>query len=217
MYGEAGMATSGDQRLGSAEREAAASLLSEHFAAGHLGFDEFNTRLDAAFEATGRPDLARVTAGLPPLGSRRGRSLGLAAGTGGRYRRRRRSRARLWLLTVPMLSMVAGLAGVGLLLAVLLPHTWWVLAGLLLLAVPLGAFCCVIATATWIVRRAWRRAAWLEGLPLAAGAPWAPRLIWLARAILAGRALHHASRRARMAGRPGAWGAGYSYPGAHWG
>jgi hypothetical protein len=210
------MATSSDRRAGSAEREAAASLLGEHFAAGHLGIDEFNTRLDAAFSATGKPDLAQVTAGLPPLEARRGRPLGLAAGTNGRYRRRRRSRARFWLLTVPLLSMFAGLAGVGLLLAVLLPHTWWVLAGLLLVAVPIGAFCCVIVAATWIVRRAWRRAAWLEGLPLAVGAPWAARLIWLARAILAGRALRHASRRARTARRAGAWGAGYSYPGAHW-
>jgi hypothetical protein len=209
------MATSGDQRAASAGREAAASLLGEHFAAGHLGIDEFNTRLDAAFAATGSPDLARVTAGLPPLAARRGRPLGLAATAGG-HRRRRRSRARFWLFTVPLLSMAAGLAGVGLLLAVLLPHTWWVLAGLLLLAVPVGAFCCVIVAATWIVRRAWRRAAWLDGLPLAAGAPWVSRLIWLARAILAGRALRHASRRGRMAGRAGAWGAGYSHPGAHW-
>jgi Domain of unknown function (DUF1707) len=207
------MATSGDRRVGSAERETAASLLSEHFAAGHLGIEEFNTRLDAAFAATGTPDLAQVTAGLPPLGPGRGRSMGLATGAAGRYRRRHRSRARFWLLTVPLLGMLAGAAGVGLLLAVLLPHTWWVLAGLLLLSVPVVAFCCLIAAAAWIVRRAWRRAVWLEALPLAAGAPWMSRLIWLARAILAGRALHRASRRARMAGT---WRTGYSYPGARW-
>ena len=208
------MATSGDRRVGSAEREAAASLLGEHFAAGHLGIDEFNTRLDAAFAATGTPDLAQVTASLPPLGP--GRAMGLTAGAAGGYRRRRRSRARFWLLTVPVLGMLGGLAGVGLLLAVLLPHTWWVLAGLMLLAIPVVALCCLIAAATWFVRRAWRRALWLEALPLAAGAPWMSRLIWLARAILAGRALHRASRRARMAGRAGAWRTGYSHPGAHW-
>lgn len=48
------------QRIGDAEREEAATALSEHYAAGRLERDEFDVRLSAAYAA-------RTTAELQPL------------------------------------------------------------------------------------------------------------------------------------------------------
>lgn len=52
-------------RVGDAERERAASLLSEHYAAGRLTLTEFSERSDAAAHARTTYDLLRLTADLP--------------------------------------------------------------------------------------------------------------------------------------------------------
>jgi len=59
------MATGSNIRVGDAEREAVASQLREHYADGRLTLDELNERLDQAFAATTRAELAMVTRDLP--------------------------------------------------------------------------------------------------------------------------------------------------------
>src|SRR3954470_5745945 len=53
-------------RIGDAEREAAASSLGEHFAAGRLTHDEFDERLEQAWAARVGADLEPLFADLPP-------------------------------------------------------------------------------------------------------------------------------------------------------
>jgi Domain of unknown function (DUF1707) len=60
------------QRIGDAEREEAATALSEHFAAGRLERDEFDVRLGAAYVARTAADLQPLFTDLPaptPRGS----------------------------------------------------------------------------------------------------------------------------------------------------
>jgi hypothetical protein len=52
-------------RIGTAEREAAASALSEHFAAGRLDQDELEERLDRAYAAKTGADLELLFRDLP--------------------------------------------------------------------------------------------------------------------------------------------------------
>jgi hypothetical protein len=52
-------------RIGTAEREAAASALSEHFAAGRLDRDELEERLDRAYAAKTEADLGPLFQDLP--------------------------------------------------------------------------------------------------------------------------------------------------------
>ncbi|HVD27053.1 MAG TPA: DUF1707 domain-containing protein, partial [Mycobacteriales bacterium] len=52
-------------RIGTAEREAAASALSEHFAAGRLDQDELEERLDRAYAAKTAADLEPLFQDLP--------------------------------------------------------------------------------------------------------------------------------------------------------
>ena len=52
-------------RIGTAEREAAASSLSEHFAAGRLDQDELEERLDRAYAAKTAADLEPLFQDLP--------------------------------------------------------------------------------------------------------------------------------------------------------
>jgi hypothetical protein len=52
-------------RIGNAEREATAAELREHYASGRLTLDELNERLEAAFAAKTRADLAAVMRDLP--------------------------------------------------------------------------------------------------------------------------------------------------------
>jgi hypothetical protein len=56
-------------RIGTAEREAAASALSEHFAAGRLDQDELEERLDRAYAAKTGADLEPLFQDLPRPGS----------------------------------------------------------------------------------------------------------------------------------------------------
>src|ERR1017187_952695 len=62
------MATGPDLRIGDSDREAAAALLREHYAAGRLTFEEFTQRLDATFAATTQSQLGSVTWDLPHVG-----------------------------------------------------------------------------------------------------------------------------------------------------
>jgi hypothetical protein len=55
-------------RIGTAEREAAASALSEHFAAGRLDQDELEERLDRAYAAKTGADLELLFLDLPRPG-----------------------------------------------------------------------------------------------------------------------------------------------------
>jgi len=59
------MATGSNIRVGDAEREAVASQLREHYADGRLTLEELNERLDQAFAAKTRAELATVTRDLP--------------------------------------------------------------------------------------------------------------------------------------------------------
>jgi hypothetical protein len=56
-----------DLRVGDADRDATAAALGEHFARGRLTFDELIARLDAAFTATMRSEIAQTTRDLPNL------------------------------------------------------------------------------------------------------------------------------------------------------
>ena len=55
-------------RIGDAERDAAATDLGEHYAAGRLTLDELNERLDSVFSAKTHGQLALIMADLPGLG-----------------------------------------------------------------------------------------------------------------------------------------------------
>jgi DUF1707 SHOCT-like domain len=55
-------------RIGDAERDAAATDLGEHYAAGRLTLDELNDRLDAVFSAKTLGQLTRIMADLPGPG-----------------------------------------------------------------------------------------------------------------------------------------------------
>lgn len=54
-------------RIGDREREAAASALGEHFAAGRITREEYDERAAAVWAARFNSDLAPVFADLPPL------------------------------------------------------------------------------------------------------------------------------------------------------
>jgi hypothetical protein len=212
--------------VSTAEREAVADLLADHYAAGRLSLDEFRARLDAAYAATWGRELARVTADLPPLaaGTAPGTSRVSARGARGTVRGHQgwppRRRLRAWLV-LPALVLLTGMVGLGLLLAALFGHGGLILAAFALLMVPVVLVCCLIAALAWVARRAWRSGAWLEAVPLAFGAPWLGRVVWVGRAFLVGRAFHRlargrAGRRTGAAGwsRRGGWHTRYGYPGA---
>src|ERR1700722_2222319 len=55
-------------RIGDAERDAVATDLGEHYAAGRLTLDELNERLDAVFSAKTLGQLSRIMADLPGPG-----------------------------------------------------------------------------------------------------------------------------------------------------
>ncbi|MGH3098003.1 MAG: DUF1707 SHOCT-like domain-containing protein [Streptosporangiales bacterium] len=63
----AGTRTAGTEglRASDADREQAVAKLREHFESGHLGYDEFNQRMDTAYKATYAHELQRLLADLP--------------------------------------------------------------------------------------------------------------------------------------------------------
>jgi hypothetical protein len=90
------MTDSLDLRIGDAEREAAAERLARHAAAGRLGVEELERRLERAQAAVLARDLLAVEADLPSLTpARRAPALTVAATPG---------------LALPLLLLVAGVA-----------------------------------------------------------------------------------------------------------
>jgi hypothetical protein len=103
-------------------------------------------------------------------------------------------------LTVSALAGIAMTAAFVALAVVLFQHGG-VLALLLgLIVVPVVLLGLAAAAVIWIGRRAWRRGAWLEAVPAAAGMPWLSRVVRVLRATLVGRAFWRRGRRSR---RPG--------------
>jgi hypothetical protein len=60
------MTDSDSLRIGTAERESAVRLLSDHMAEGRLSLDEYEERMATALEAVTRADLKVLFADLPP-------------------------------------------------------------------------------------------------------------------------------------------------------
>ena len=56
------------ERVGDADRDAAAAALGEHFAQGRLTLDELNARLEAALTARTHGELSQAARDLPALG-----------------------------------------------------------------------------------------------------------------------------------------------------
>src|SRR5215468_4532477 len=181
------MATGADWRVGDAEREAVTEQLREHYAAGRLTIDEFRARLDAAYSAATARELSRVTGDLPAPG--RGPAAGAAWEDPRAARRRRPSGLRRRWAGPAGLLIFAVLVTVSVLALSSLPH-----GGLLVLA-PVTLLAAVTSALIWVGLRAWRSGAWLEAVPIAAGMPWLGRVVWLARAVLVGRAFWRAGER----------------------
>lgn len=182
-----------DWRAGDAEREAAAGQLREHYAAGRITIDEFRARLDAAYSAGTARDLSRVTADLPAPGH------GPAAGAAWRdtraaRRRRASGPGRRWAGPAGLL-IFAGLVTASVLALGSLPHGGLLVLALLLVLVPVALLAALAGALIWVGLRAWRSGAWLEVVPIAAGMPWLGRVIWLARAVLVGRAFWRVGER----------------------
>jgi hypothetical protein len=73
------MATGSNIRVGDADRDATATQLREHYAAGRLTLDELNERLEQTFAARTGADLNAVMRDLPSLDGARARAGGPAA------------------------------------------------------------------------------------------------------------------------------------------
>jgi hypothetical protein len=106
-------------RVGDAERQQAVSALGEHYAAGRLDQDEYDTRVQAAYAARTRVDLQGLFGDLPepvpfrpsghhPAGQQ---PFGWEAGRDARDR----SRRRLGSPVIPVLMVIAIFLGVSLL------------------------------------------------------------------------------------------------------
>ena len=73
------MATGSNIRVGDADRDATATQLREHYAAGRLTLDELNERLEQTFAARTGADLNAVMRDLPSLDGAWARARGPAA------------------------------------------------------------------------------------------------------------------------------------------
>jgi hypothetical protein len=174
------MVSRDDMRVGDADREAAATRLREHFAAGRLTLEEFQDRLAAVFAATTHRDLGRVTADLPHQGSSPIMGIPVTqarTSTAGdwrppRLRRRGRRRPRL-------LVALAVIAAFWLLIAFSLPHGI-LLGALLVILTFVGLGTGLVLGLVWLGYRALRRAAWLAGGPELPGLPGLARAVWAA-------------------------------------
>jgi hypothetical protein len=101
------------------------------------------------------------------------------------------------VLAIGALTGLAALAGLITLAVLAFQHGGTLAALLVLLGVPALLVTLGVATALWVGRRAWRRAVWLEAVPLAVGMPGLGRVIWALRAALVGRAFWRMGQRAR--------------------
>jgi Domain of unknown function (DUF1707) len=110
------MASTGDIRVGDAEREAVAAELREHYAQGRLTLEDFQRRLDASLTATTRRDLDELISDLPhtmpagkPLpaaGSGPWHQHGRGSGYGYGGRRRRAAFGRVSSLLAALASLL---------------------------------------------------------------------------------------------------------------
>ena len=105
-------------RIGTAEREAAASALSEHFAAGRLDQDELEERLDRAYAAKTGADLEPLFQDLPRP------ALQVAAAEPDRAEGPRRSNGRSVLLFAVLAFAVLWVAVVKIPPFFLIPLVW---------------------------------------------------------------------------------------------
>ena len=109
-------------RIGTAEREAAASALSEHFAAGRLDQDELEERLDRTYAAKTAADLEPLFRDLPRPG------LPVAAAEPDRSAGPRRSTGRSALLIAVLAFALLWVAVVRIPPFFLIPLVWIFLA-----------------------------------------------------------------------------------------
>jgi hypothetical protein len=105
-------------RVGDAERQQAVTALGEHYAAGRLDQDEYDTRIQTAYAAKTRVDLQGLFGDLPepvpfrPAGQLPvGQSPGWQAGRNARDR----SRRRVGPPVIPVIMVIAIFLGVSLL------------------------------------------------------------------------------------------------------
>jgi len=198
----------GDIRAGSADRDAAVFRLREHYAAGRLSLAEFQDRLAAAYRAETIVGLHRLTSDLPAEG------LTAAGRPGAPYQggepppgipapgRRTREWARAGRRLLLGVGLVTTALSVAVVLAALYLLHSGVLAAVLLAVLALAAAgAAVLAGLAWLAMRIWRRATWLEALPLLAGQPWLSRVVWVARVLWTGRTLWRLRGRLRLAPR----------------
>jgi len=187
-----------------AGRDAATAQLREHYAAGRLSLDQFRDRLDEAYRAQTARDLDTVIDDLPhvrpvispaaPRASHPGDHPFNAAYLRGALARTGRR---------VMLALEVLIAG-SLVILVLLVTALLVHGGLLavvaaaLLAI-LAAGVAGAAALVWLARRLWRRHAWIEAMPPAAGPSWLSLAARAARLLFTSRALWRL--RARLASR----------------
>lgn len=185
-------------------RDAATAQLREHYAAGRLSLDQFQDRLDEAYQAQTARELNAVTDGLPPVrqaipsgapwGSYRGGyPVNVAATRAALARTGRRIMLALGLLTAGSLLVLA------LLVTALLVHGGLLAAVMAVLLAILAVGVAAVGAMVWLARRLWRRHAWIEAVPPVAGQPWLSLVARLARLVFTGRALWRL--RTRLASR----------------
>ena len=93
--------------------------------------------------------------------------------------------------------LLAAFAGLITLAVLAFQHGGTLAALLVLLGVPALLVTLGVATVLWVSRRTWRKAVWLEAVPLAVGMPWLGRVIWAVRAVLVGRTFWRMGQWAR--------------------
>jgi hypothetical protein len=187
-----------------ADRDAAAAQLREHYAAGRLSRDEFLDQLDAVYRAQTARELGMVIDSLPhegvviPLGAPWDSYLG---GYPLNVAKMRAAVAR----TARRIMLAFGVVAAGSLVVLTLLITAFMVHGGLLGAV-VGALLAILAVGVvavsalvWLAGRLWRRHAWIEAVPLAAGQPWLSGVARLARLLFTGHALWRL--RTRLASR----------------
>lgn len=198
------MARYGGTAVTDAGRDAATAQLREHYAAGRLSISQFRDRLDEAYRAQTARDLDTVTDGLPhvrpvippatPRASHPGDyPFNVAHLRAALARTGRRVMLALGVLTAGSLLVLA------LLVTVLLVHGGLLAAVAAALLAILAAGVAGAAALVWLARRLWRRHAWIEAVPPAAGPSWLSLAARAARLLFTGRALWRL--RTRLASR----------------
>ena len=198
------MARYGGTAATDAERDAFAAQLREHYAVGRLSLDEFQDRLDAVYRAQTARELEAVTDSLPhegvviPSGPPRrsypgGYPLNVAKMRTAMARAGRRIMLALGVMTAGSLVLLA------LLITAFIVHggLLGVVVGALLTILAVGV--AAVGALVWLALRLWRRHAWIEAVPLAAGQPWLSRVARIARLLFTGHALWR--MRTRLASR----------------